>query len=610
MITSERLLKIISLLILISTIIFTAFTVISEMMKPEDRFERIVQEYCPNGYSGLDREESTQELSEQDCIFINSEKLRSPALHKYEGMRNVDGFDRLFIGSRGILLKKNRTDYQAPAASIIKCIRKGECSHGGTGSKYTVTIEMKDSSGRLSASVSYVDTELSQISRNSRKLLADIVKLKNGDMNTLRTLIYFHHPYTFIENKSPENTVSMMKKGLDGLYLESRGAKIRVLPDEYSSNDPFDLLDKKGKQYGLEKEEYKKDEASVFIYRTSQFIEHNGEMVPFFINAKKGKKDLSDKISSLFIIKHLKNIQEPSGRFISGLEIFSAKETEEQDSNISQAYAAMALFKLSVQLNDPSLKEMAVRSYSYISGIGNKSEELKAFEIILRSICKEECPENGEMNSFADSLKKIETVKTLSEAHPLSTGTFINAALSVRNDPAFEAELAELLRSSVPKTGTMKTKDKVIYTASIASISVSDTSVMASVIKQYLEDNSAFLDSIRFDDRNFGDMSGSITLKQSAERPETALSIVLASGLSSADAKGMSPAAASKLSADAGLFIKNLIVTDDDFPAWGSTSAKQKVQGGIRAFPGSAKIRLFNTARALNYFSNRISIQR
>lgn len=610
MITSEKLLKTISLIIFFSAILFTAVTVIIELMKPEDRFEQIVQEYCHDGYSGLDREESTQELSEQDCIFISSGKLRSPALHKYEGMRNIEGFDRLFIGSRGILLKKNRTDYQAPAASVLKCIRKGDCPSGNTGSKYTVTIEMNDSSGRLSASVSYVDTELSQISKNSRKLFTDIVKLKNSDMNTLRTLIYFHHQYTFIENKSPEHVVSLMKKGLDGLYLESRGAKIRVLPDEYGQNDPFDLLDKKGKQYGLEKEEYKKDEASVFIYRTSQFIEHNGDMVPFFINSKTGKTGYSDRISALFIIKHLKNIQEPSGRFISGFEIFNAKDTDEKDSNISQAYAAMALFRLAEQLNDPSLREMAVRSYNYISGIGNKNEELQAFEIILRSICKEDCPENGRMNSFADSLKKIETVKTLSEAHPLSTGVFINAALSVRNDPAFEAELAELLRSSVSGTGVMKTKDKVIYTASIAEISVPEKSEIASVIKQYLEDNKNFLDSIRFDDRNFGDMSGSITLKQSAERPETALSIILANGLSSASAKGMSPAAASKLSADAGSFIKNLIITDDDFPAWGSTSAKQKVQGGIRAFPGSAKIRLFNTARALNYFSNRISTQR
>lgn len=613
MITSEKLLKIISIIVLFSTVSFAVVTVIIELMKPEEKFERIVHDHCPEGYSGLEREESTQELSEQNCIFISSDKLKALALSKYSDLGNVEGFDHLFIGSKGILLKKNITDYKAPAVSILDCIRKNECPTGNTDAKYTVTILMKNVSGRLEASVSYVDTELSQISKNGRKLLLDIVKIKNVDINTLKTLIYFHHTYTFIEDKTPAQVVFLMKKGLDGLYLESRGAKIRVLPDEYRSNDPFELLDKKGVQYGLEKNEYKKDDASIYIYRTTQYIEHNGDMVPFFINSKEGKDGYSDRISALFISKHLKNIQETSGKFSSGIEISDGTITDEKDSLISQGYASLSLLRAAVLLGDTSLLESAKRSLEYIISTEPDSYEMKAFMISLISNCKENCRGDSFADTFAkysEEFQNIEKIKEMADNQPIYIGFFINAALLVNTDKGLETKLVEIMTGSIQKYEKMKPEEKIRFISSIAEINAGQNTDLEKTVRNFISKEASFLRSISFKNRGFSDTVGGIAIKESSLKPDTALTVLLASGLSTAVKNDLTDKAISKIESENGNFIKHLIVTDDDFPAWSSTTAKVKVQGGVRAFPGSSKIRLFNSARALNYFTNRLSSNR
>lgn len=617
MITSEKLLKIISLLILISTVLFSIITVAQELLKPDERLDRIVSDQCDDPYPVLDKtveSESELEAIGQECLFIPPEKLNgSPFLKSISLMSNLHKFDALFVGKKGILLKRIATDHKNAAQSIVACIRKDECSVGIADEKHTVTILFKNSTGRTEASVSYVDTQLSQITRNSKKLLTDILKLKNIDINSLRLLIYFHKSYTFIENKTPEYVVSLMKKGVDGVYLESRGAKIRVLPDEYQASDPFDLLDKKGRQYGLEKEEYKKDEASVFIYRTVQFIERNGEMIPFSGNSTLSKAGYSDRISALFISKHLKNIQENSGRFTAGLEIYEGTATEEKDSLVSQAYAAMALFKISESLNDPSLFDAAVKSFSFIAGTDNKSDEVKAFMVILSSLCDGKCYGNlmrGAVIDYSSEFQNVDKTAELIDNNPAFTGIFMNAALIAKKDADIEMKLVEALKRSAAKFEKMKPEEKIRYVSSICEIDPAGSPVLGEAVRTFLKEHEPYLNSLKFDHRNFDDLRGAISIKAAAEKPDTALSILLANGLSSSDTFGTSTDRTSRMANEMGNFIKHMIVTDDDFPAWGSTTSKPKVQGGVRAFPGSSKIRIFNSARALNYFSNRISTKR
>ncbi len=614
MITSEKLLKIISLLILSATVVFSIITVGQELLKPKEKLDRIISDQCDNSYKVVEsnvESESGFDAIENNCIFIPSEKLNgSPFLKSISLMGNLHKSDYLFIGQKGVLIQKVPSDNKSAAQKIINCIRKNECSGPDTDSKYTITLLFKNSEGKTEASVSYVDTQLSQITKNSKKLLTDIVKLKNIDINNLRLLLYFHSKYTFIENKTPEYAVSLMKKGVDGLYLESRGAKIRVLPDEYQNN-PFDLLDKKGRQYGLEKDEYKKGEASIFIYRTVQFIEHNGEMIPFSGNSTLNKTGYSDRISALFISKHLKNIQESSGKFTSGLEIFSGKPTDEKDSLVSQAYAAMALFKVSTPLKDPSLSDAAVRSFNFIEGSDNKSDEIKALIILLNSLCKEKCSEKQEaVAKYLKEFRNIEKIIELIDNNPSFTGIFINTALTANKDADIEIKLAGALKRSAGKFEKMKPEDKIRFISSICEIDPSGFPILGEAVRSFLKDRETYLNSLRFDYRNFDDFRGGISIKAITEKPDTALSILLANGLSASDINGTATDKTSRMANEMGNFIKHMIVTDDDFPVWGSTTSKPKVQGGVRAFPGSSNIRLFNSARALNYFSNLIATKR
>ena len=87
--------------------------------------------------------------------------------------------------------------------------------------------------------------------------------------------------------------------------------------------------------------------------------------------------------------------------------------------------------------------------------------------------------------------------------------------------------------------------------------------------------------------------------------PDTAISVLIASGLSRAVSKDYHNDFIFETESLSGNFLRFLIVTDDDFPNWGSSKAKSSVQGGVRVFPGAGTVKLANSTRVLEYFVNR-----
>ena len=250
MITIEKVLRFVSASTLAATVIFTIVVIIQEITKPKDVLERIKLEHCAS-VAELEEAPSFEydlKESESECVFVSS-NLRektdfADSLFKF---RKLESFDYLFAGKNGILLKKNDNSIEKEAGSIIKCFRNEKCHDTVPDKKRTVTATAWDVNGNVVMSVTYEDELISSTAKNLKKLFNEIAKIKKLDLSKLRLILYFHSKYAYLEDKSEKYLITLPKSGVDGLYLKSRGAKIRLLPWEYSTN-PLSVLDRKGSQ--------------------------------------------------------------------------------------------------------------------------------------------------------------------------------------------------------------------------------------------------------------------------------------------------------------------------------------------------------------------------
>ena len=313
MITIEKVLRFVSASTLAATIIFTIAVVIKELTKPKDILERIKKEHCAS-VSELEEAPDAEysynlKHSESECVFVPSSlREKSDFIDALFKFRTLKGFDYLFADRNGILLKKNggSLELEKEAGFIIKCFRNEKCPDSVPDKKRTVTATALDINGNVTMSVTYEDEFISATAKNLKKLFNEIAKIKKLDLAKLRLILYFHSEYAYLEDKSDKYLISLPKSGVDGLYLKSRGAKIRLLPWEYSTN-PLSVLDRKGSQYGLDKNEYQKEVASVYFYRTTQFSENNGNAVPWLDGSALAKENYSPNFFLHLIAKHLKN---------------------------------------------------------------------------------------------------------------------------------------------------------------------------------------------------------------------------------------------------------------------------------------------------------------
>ena len=366
MLTIEKVLKFVSASTLAATLIFIAVVVVQELTKPKEVLERIKKENCASffEFATPPENESDLEKAAAECVFVPETQVKnSEFAESLSKFRKLDGFDYLFAGKSGILLKKNSGSPLEEADFILRCFRQEKCPGEIPDSKKTVTAVALDSTGKAVISVTYEDNLVSSTAKNLKKLFNEIAKIKKLDISQLRLVLYFHSEYAYLEDKNDKYLISLPKSGVDGLYLKSRGAKIRLLPWEYSVN-PLSVLDRKGAQYGLEKDEYKKDVASVYFYRTTQFSENNDIAIPWLNGSSLKKQDYSPLFSLRLIAKQLKNIQKNDGSFPTELETDDATEKKAKESLLMQAYAAEILFKGAEILEDPSLSEAAEKALS------------------------------------------------------------------------------------------------------------------------------------------------------------------------------------------------------------------------------------------------------
>ncbi len=605
MITIEKVLRFVSASTLAATVIFTVVVVIKELTKPKDVLERIKQEHCTSvadfDNSAFNEYAYTLKHPDSDCVFFVPSSLRKKSHFADSVFKfgKLDHFDYLFAGKNGILLKKNDDSLEKEADFLIKCFRTDECSLNIPDTKRTVTATAWDINGNLMMSVTYEDELISATAKNLKKLFNEIAKIKKLDLSKLRLILYFHSEYAYLEDKSDNYLISLPKSGVDGLYLKSRGAKIRLLPWEYSTN-PLSVLDRKGSQYGLDKDEYKKEVASVYFYRTTQFSENNGVMfskygnaVPWLDGSSLEKGDTSNFARQL-IAKHLKNIQREDGSFPTELETTDAKEKNAKESLLMQAYAAEVLFRMAEYLEDPALTEAAEKTLKYVI---EKEEKDDAAVSKLEALMVRQKKDMGYQFQFFD----FDRTEKAITANFIYSGIFIEAFSLLSKDKNKDEKIVMLLKKAISLFEGASTENKMRFIGYLADFTPEKESASYKAMEDFFASQTGFLKERTFDDRGFWYEEGTFTTDKSKNFPDTSLSLLIADGFTKARVNDLIDEKEVFFLFD---FIPKLIVSSDDFPNWGSVKAKAKIQGGVRASNRSKSVKLSNTLRAASYFIN------
>ena len=597
MITIEKVLRFVSASTLAATVIFTIVVIIQEITKPKDVLERIKKEHCAS-VAELNKAPSFEydlKGSDSECVFVPSSlREKSDFIDSLFKFRKLEDFDYLFAGKSGILLKKNggSPELEKEAGFIIKCFRTDECSLNIPNTKRTITATAWDVNGNVAMSVTYEDELISATAKNLKKLFNEIAKIKKLDLSKLRLIFYFHSKYAYLEDKSDKYLITLPKSGVDGLYLKSRGAKIRLLPWEYSTN-PLSVLDRKGSQYGLDKDEYKKDVASVYFYRTTQFSENDGNAEPWLDGSALKKGEYSSKFSLHLIAKHLKSIQREDGSFPTELETTDAKEKNAKESLLMQAYTSEVLFRMAERLEDPSLADMTEKTLKYVL---EKEEKDDAARAKLEALMVRQKKDMGYQFQFFD----FDRTEKAITANFIYSGIFIEAFSLLSKDKNKDEEIVMLLNKAISLFESANTENKMRFIAYLADFDPEKESVSYKVMKDFFASQTAFLKERTFDSRDFWYEEGTFTTDKSKNLPDTSLSLLLADGLLKAHINEL-------IDRETGLrsfgFITKLIVSGDDFPNWGSVKAKAKIQGGVRASDRSKTVKLSNTLRAASYFT-------
>jgi len=600
MITIEKVLRLVSASTLAATIIFTVVVVVKELTKPKDILERIKKEHCASvsefDNSAFNEYAYIVRHPDSDCVFVPSSlREKSHFAGSVFKFSKLDDFDYLFSGKSGILLKKNdgSLELEKEADFIIKCFRNEKCPDSVPDKKRTVTATALDINGNVTMSVTYEESTISATAKNLKKLFNEIAKIKKLDLAKLRLVLYFHSEYAYLEDKSDKYLISLPKSGVDGLYLKSRGAKIRLLPWEYSTN-PLSVLDRKGSQYGLDKNEYQKDVASVYFYRTTQFSENDGKAEPWLDGSSLRPQEYSSNFFRHLIAKHLKNIQREDGSFPTELETSDAKEKNAKESLLMQAYAAEVLFRMAETLEDKSLAEAAEKALKYVL---EKEEKDDAATAKLEALMLKQKKEIGYQYQFFD----FDRTEKAITANFIYSGIFIEAFSLLSKDKNKDEKIVELLKKAISLFESASTENKMRFIGYLADFNPEKESISYKAMKDFFASQTVFLKDRAFDDRGFWYEEGTFSSDKSKNFPDTSLSLLIADGFTKARVNDLIDE--KELFFFFG-FIPKLIVSGDDFPNWGSVKAKAKIQGGVRASNRSKSVKLSNTLRAASYFIN------
>ena len=293
MVTGDRLLTFVSGALLAVFLAFAAVIVVRELTRSRDPLNRIVEEHCaslaaagtdaPPGATFLPRvPAATNELAGTvRCLFLDATtRDATPFSRAFFAHDAVPGWDYLYLGPRGVLVVRDEEPFAAEASLARDCLRDDRCDAGAQSDRVvSLTFSLVAADGGRPVTVSFYERLFGDVLREARPLLAEMCAAKKKDPAALSLEVAFHRHYALVAGPDEERLNELAKPERDGLFLASRGAKIRLLPWEYRSN-PLRAIAAKGVSYGLEKDEYRKEVAAMKIFMVERYREEGGLMRP------------------------------------------------------------------------------------------------------------------------------------------------------------------------------------------------------------------------------------------------------------------------------------------------------------------------------------------
>ncbi len=304
MITGDRLLKAVTGALIAAFVLFAAAVVIRELTRRTDPLTRIAEESCRAiAAVGTDAPPRATFLAAvprapediagvAGCLFLDaSARDATPLAASFFAHETVPGWDYLYFGPRGVLLIRDNRSFSEEAALLHACFRQKQCDYSSAPHEpLSLTVSLITSSGERPITVSFYERPFADILREAPPLLAEMIAVKKQAPTHLDLEVAFHRHYALIAAPEEKPVNALARAGRDGLFLASRGAKIRLLPWEYRTN-PLRSLAAKGASYGLEKEAFRKDIAALKIFMTERFRESAGKMMPVTVSVPQGASD-------------------------------------------------------------------------------------------------------------------------------------------------------------------------------------------------------------------------------------------------------------------------------------------------------------------------------
>jgi len=614
-ISGELVLKSTSVAIFSLFTIFAAIVVVKEISKPDDPLLKIIDEHCiktasTTELSGSEKVDFVKFGSEErffnsdfDCLFIDSSlKKRNYFTERIFKRGAIQKSDYLFLGAKGVLLKKFNRDLKPWADLIFKCYKMSECSYNAKEDpKFTVTFEFLDSNGKSVASNTFADTNISQILRNGKELIKNILTIRNKTIDSLLLNLQFHKNYALIENKDKKNINSLVKYRRDGLYLKSRGAKIRMLPRE-TRLDPHKKIGQKGKQYGLKKDEIDKKHSSLYIFRTEQFLEKDGKMEQFTGMFYLDKREYSNELVMEFLPRFIMKSQKKNGSFEEIIKIANGKPAGKKRHLLSQLLIAESLLSYGEKRKDQQALKAVQRALDYVSPKMENRDTDFLITIFYSLLLNYSRVTNSEKYSETMTLlkEKIDAVVNVSKYEYI--GIVLDSILDIYSETSDEKWLLKFDKLSnkclnyISKTKLPAATKLKIYSYLLSPLSRKESETG----KKLLNSAMIFFEQHIQPETSFPEFSGGFFKTREPDIVNTALfargvSLFLKNRPENIFMKN----ARYKMSS----FIKYHIVTSDDIEKWDSPKTKEKVLGGVRYNTKSRNIYTAATAQSLVFFT-------
>ncbi len=624
--TGGRFLKILTIISFAVFIIFAVTVVVREVLRPDDKLGLIMEKKCSSVYtvpgikdmenlltlSEIPKNESELELDENHCLFVPAGNQRDTKFTESLFIRDSLFSHRyLYMGNRGVLIQKHTVPYAKYADKIYACIRLGRCEiNEDEGQKFTLTIAFSRKNN-YPVTVTFSEKTMSRIFSEAPGLLSEMMKIKELSPENYALEIVFHKGYSFFEKKESDFIEKMIKRGVDGLFLASRGAEIRLLPFETSSGY-LKKLSSKGRQYGLDKNEYEKDVASLSFIRTERYREKNLAMRPFTGFSFRNKSQYSAIIMRRMLTRYLLENQNSEGFFHNTVDVSDGKILNKKGKLFNQIRTLEALSAIMRLHSDDTfssghgydLREAINRSLKFLSSeISSAHIVTKLYFYRVLIVSKNVFPVfSDEVNEFIDDITEfINQAIEKEELFPLKkeyTGIFYRA-LEVHPDFYGTPEIGIFIKNAASEfvsrePGDIEKRRKYYVYLLPFIVRHNIESALGSAVKTF-----AFFR----ERRHFPDISGAVLPEDGAFYPDSTVTARVAASVaesyylnSTVTEKWFSPGSFAS-------FLKFSTLTSDDTFIWENPSIKKKVLGGVRKSPFSKKIYLAATAPALIYFS-------